>query len=105
MRSRLSVVLVAIAVLALLWTVVIASGGGGSLDLGPIAFSSNDPWRPLAIALVSTAVALWLSGTATAAAAGRRLVKRLTPSVGAWLLAIATAMVSLGWNSWTASGP
>ena len=105
MRSRLSVVLVAITALALLWTVAVALGGGGSLQLGPIAFSSNDPWRPLAIALACAAIALWLSGAARAAAAGRRVVRRLTPSAAAWLLASATAIVGLAWNSWTASGP
>ena len=84
---------------------VAISGGVNTQALG-LRLRSTDPLRPLVVA-VTLAVAAWWSigGRAGAFQAAQDARRRTRAWHGAAALALLTAAVSAGWNSWTASGP
>jgi hypothetical protein len=104
MRASVARVLVALAIVAILWSVVIALSGGGTIVLAGIKVTSTNAWRPLIAGLAAAALAVLVGGITRMRDDWRRLLGRLTPAHGALALAVATMAVSLGGNSWTASG-
>ncbi|MEO8070697.1 MAG: glycosyltransferase family 39 protein, partial [Acidobacteriota bacterium] len=93
------------AIAAIGWSLVLILVGGVTMTLGPLRLSSNDPWRPLLIGVAMAALSVWISGFLGLRSDLRRAAALLTPARAALVLALATMLTSLAWNSWTASGP
>ena len=94
----------AVAVLALLWSVVNVMTGGGTLTLGGLRISSTDPIRPLIAAALLFAVYGLASGRQRLRDDVRHAVAAATAPRLAELLAVAVGVVAVWHTSWTASG-
>jgi len=105
MRRFLVRVLTAAAVLALAWSLAAWLAGGLEFTLAGFHVTSTNISRPFAAGLVAAVVALFVNGFRASVEDGRAMAARVTPFSAAALLAIATTVLSLLANSWTASGP
>jgi hypothetical protein len=94
----------AIAVLALLWSVVVWLTGGGTLTFGGLRVSSTDPIRPLITAALLFAVYVLASGRQRLRDDVTQAVAAATAARLAVLLAVAVGVVAVWHSSWTASG-
>ncbi len=96
-----------VAVVALVTAAVLAWGDGLNVRVAGIRLTANDPWRPLAVGLVSVMAAIALAGSRASIASLRRAANTTVaaPTHVVAALALAVALVSLAFNSWTASGP
>jgi hypothetical protein len=95
-----------IATAAAVWAaVLVVSGGLPAFTIAGVRVSSNDPWRPLAAAVLAAALMVWIAGPRGAYNLIRRALAAWTPARIACLLALATTAIGLTFNSWTASGP
>jgi hypothetical protein len=103
-RRRLAGALALIAVAAVAWAAVIAIFGGRAIVIGGLKITSSNVWRPLAVAIAAAALAAGLAGAQGTRAMAATIARRLTPAAAALLIALATVVVSLAGNSWTASG-
>lgn len=105
MRRLAGRIAVVVGVLAVAWALLIAVTGGINIMVGGVRFSSNAPWRPGLFGIVMIAIAVWVGGIAGLRSDAKTLSAKVSPVSCAVALSLVTTLVSLGWNSWTASGP
>jgi hypothetical protein len=79
--------------------------GGFDATVAGVRLRSTNYLRPIATGVVLAVAAIALNGWRATAADLSRLRARVTPTAAALGLALATALLSLGASSWTASGP
>jgi hypothetical protein len=91
---------------AALWAVATTCGAGFSLRLGPVRLSSNEPLRPLALALLAAGAYLLLFGR-TSMKKDLESLARISPRVSRLapvLLALLTLFLGLRFGTWLAGG-
>jgi hypothetical protein len=104
-RGIAAIIFVMAAAAAMIWTAVLITTGGVNTSILGLRISSNNAWRPFGAALAAAALAVGVAGLARTRRAVAAAATAATPARAAGLLAVATLAVSLGGNSWTASGP
>jgi hypothetical protein len=104
-RAGLARVLIAVAVIAIAWSIIIGITGGVRFAVAGRPLSSTSPWKPLEYAVVAGVVVVLLRGVGNSLATFVALTRRITPARASMLLAVVTTLTGLTFNSWTASGP
>jgi hypothetical protein len=103
--ARLRKALLAAAVVALAWTLIVVLSGGIDLWAFGIVFRSRDPLRPAAIALVMSCAVAWLYRVELGA--WRRDLRGAGAAIAPWIaaaLALVTLVDAIRYGSFVAAG-